>query len=219
MAEDKDPAPGELALPEAFVNTAAFLYHREELHHPALLRDWLVQHRLLGADEPVGDADLTYALEVREALRNLLRANTGLPRSAEAVETLNRAMHRASLVPHIGDDGQARLVPQADGVYAAIGHVLANVVLAMADGSWSLLKACRNDDCQYAFYDRSKNHSGTWCVMAIRGNRHKTRGYRQRRGHRALPSESGFVHNRAGSAGAPRQGRDNAQTVPSEPGA
>lgn len=182
MAEDKDPAPGELALPEAFVNTAAFLYQREELLHPALLRDWLVHRQLLGAEEPVSDADLSDALEVREALRNLLRANTGLPRSAEAVETLNRAMQRACLLPHIGDDGQASLRPQAGGVAGAIGRILANVVLGMADGSWSLLKACRNDECQYAFYDRSKNHSGTWCIMAICGNRHKTRGYRQRRG-------------------------------------
>jgi predicted RNA-binding Zn ribbon-like protein len=52
---------------------------------------------------------------------------------------------------------------------------------AMMDGTWTRLKACRNTACRYVFYDYSKNRSGTWCTMAICGNRLKTRKYRQRR--------------------------------------
>ena len=48
----------------------------------------------------------------------------------------------------------------------------------MADGTWRRLKACREDTCQWAFYDRSKNRSGTWCSMAVCGNRAKARAYR-----------------------------------------
>ena len=46
---------------------------------------------------------------------------------------------------------------------------------SVADGTWSRLKACREDDCHWAFYDRSRNRSGQWCVMAVCGNRNKAR--------------------------------------------
>src|SRR5256885_5523159 len=46
---------------------------------------------------------------------------------------------------------------------------------AMTDGTWARLKACRNDQCQKAFYDTSKNRSGAWCSMAGCGSRLKDR--------------------------------------------
>ncbi len=57
---------------------------------------------------------------------------------------------------------------------------MAIVVRAMADGSWSRIKACRNDTCRWLFYDQSRNRSGTWCTMAICGSRMKARAYRAR---------------------------------------
>jgi predicted RNA-binding Zn ribbon-like protein len=51
----------------------------------------------------------------------------------------------------------------------------------MMDGTWGQLKACRNDRCQKAFYDTSRNHSGAWCSMAGCGSRDKARVYRHRR--------------------------------------
>ncbi|CAN5219951.1 hypothetical protein BH09ACT8_BH09ACT8_24000 [soil metagenome] len=52
---------------------------------------------------------------------------------------------------------------------------------AQLDGSRELLKACANEDCQWAFYDRSRNHGGTWCVMASCGNKLKNRDFRARK--------------------------------------
>ena len=49
---------------------------------------------------------------------------------------------------------------------------------AIASGTWSRLKCCRNHACRWAFYDDSKNRSATWCSMQICGNRAKTRTYR-----------------------------------------
>jgi predicted RNA-binding Zn ribbon-like protein len=43
------------------------------------------------------------------------------------------------------------------------------------------MKACAADDCQWAFYDSSKNRSRTWCSMDVCGHRAKTRAYRARR--------------------------------------
>ena len=67
------------------------------------------------------------------------------------------------------------------GIEAALGRILNAVFTAMADGSWLRLKACRRHSCRYVFYDGSKNHSGTWCSMAVCGNRAKAESYRRRR--------------------------------------
>ncbi len=50
-----------------------------------------------------------------------------------------------------------------------------------AQGAWPRLKACPADDCQWAFYDGSRNRSRTWCWMEECGNREKTRRYRSRK--------------------------------------
>jgi predicted RNA-binding Zn ribbon-like protein len=42
------------------------------------------------------------------------------------------------------------------------------------------LKICTNDECQWAFYDHSRNRSGAWCTMAVCGNRMKGRAFRRR---------------------------------------
>jgi predicted RNA-binding Zn ribbon-like protein len=55
----------------------------------------------------------------------------------------------------------------------------------MRDGTWDRMKACRADDCEWAFYDSSRNRSGTWCSMEVCGNRAKARAFRAR--HRPAP--------------------------------
>ncbi len=52
---------------------------------------------------------------------------------------------------------------------------------AQRDGSWPRLKACRNPDCRWAYYDRSHAGRGAWCDMAVCGNRIKNRNLRSRR--------------------------------------
>jgi predicted RNA-binding Zn ribbon-like protein len=71
-------------------------------------------------------------------------------------------------------------VPDEADVPGALSRILAVVYTAMADESWHRLKACRLDDCQWAFYDQSKNRSRTWCSMKVCGNRAKARAYRER---------------------------------------
>ncbi len=61
-----------------------------------------------------------------------------------------------------------------------MGTLLIPVAESIADGSWQRAKACRASDCMWAFYDRSRNRSGTWCDMAVCGNRTKVRAYRAR---------------------------------------
>jgi predicted RNA-binding Zn ribbon-like protein len=198
QSSGREPAPGALALVQRFLNTADLEPGREDLRTPEQLQDWLAgqgllsvdgtpgrrgrsaSQRALREDAPIGQADLGRALEVREALRALLHGNNGAPVDPAALEALNRAAARARLVVRFGPDGLARLQPDADGVEAAIGRLLAIVFEAMTDGSWNRLKACRSETCRWAFYDASRNRSGAWCTMASCGNRAKARAYRQR---------------------------------------
>jgi len=99
----------------------------------------------------------------------------------DALTVINDALTRAWLTPVIRDDERIWLEPLAGGVAGALGRILAIVCAATVDGTWARLKACRNDGCQWAFYDASKNRSATWCSMSICGSRTKVRAYRQRR--------------------------------------
>jgi predicted RNA-binding Zn ribbon-like protein len=82
-----------------------------------------------------------------------------------------------------GPDGRPSLEPAARGgpVERIIGRLVAEVIRAEAEGKWSRLKACRNEGCRWAFYDASKNRSGSWCNMQVCGSRHKMRTYRERK--------------------------------------
>ena len=63
-----------------------------------------------------------------------------------------------------------------DGAVATLLGILHEAQLS---GDWSRMKGCRQ--CEYAFFDRSKNRSAAWCAMSICGNRTKNRAYYRRR--------------------------------------
>src|SRR5687768_423594 len=92
-----NPAPGELELVRAFVNTWDADDDTESLADPAALCDWLAGQGLLEPGSRVTAADHRHALELRESLRALLMANAGLDLDPAAGETLDRAAQRAKL--------------------------------------------------------------------------------------------------------------------------
>jgi predicted RNA-binding Zn ribbon-like protein len=84
------------------------------------------------------------------------------------------------MVVRLGGGDEATLEPAVGGAAAALGRLLAAVHLAVADGTWHRLKACRLDNCRWAFWDASKNRSGSWCSMKSCGNKAKASAYRAR---------------------------------------
>ena len=180
------PAPRTLRTLQQFINT----YNIEREHiglrtdefvSPADLRRWLVEQGLLRRNTRVRKSELTEALEVREAFRQLALAHNNMPPDPRAVTILNRLARKAHLVVRVRRDGAMRVDPHAAGTVGALGRLLAAALTAQIDGTWERLKACRR--CHWTFYDRSKNRSGRWCVMSICGNRVKARTYRAH--HRA----------------------------------
>ena len=171
-------APEPLRLVQLFVNTASVVEHRVEwLTTPTDLETWLLEHEMQPTGRPTR-ADLDRALALREALRDLLRRNNTGEDAPDAIAAVNEAAARAQLGLTLDKAGELHLDVRGTGVDAALGRVIAVAYGAMLDGSWGRLKTCRK--CCWAFYDPSKNRSGTWCSMQLCGNRTKTRAYRRR---------------------------------------
>jgi predicted RNA-binding Zn ribbon-like protein len=166
-----------------FVNTLEVETGEDALETPAELARWLTERGLLEARPGrLREADRDRAIELREALRAMMLANNGAAPDPRAVAVLERAARDGELGVHFGARGGVELAPGASGTAGALARLLVPVARAIADGSWRRAKACRADDCRWAFYDRSRNRSGVWCEMAVCGNRTKVRAYRERAG-------------------------------------
>jgi predicted RNA-binding Zn ribbon-like protein len=173
-------APDELEIVRAFVNTTDLEEGSEELATPSALIGWLSAHALIESEAEASERDLERSRALREALRALLYANSGGELDSKAPEVLDATAERAGLRLRFDANGGASLMPTARGVDGAHGRLLAIVAEAMRAGTWERLKACRSDDCRWAFFDASKNHSRAWCSMASCGNRAKARAFRER---------------------------------------
>lgn len=166
-----------------FVNTLDLETREEALNFPEELGSWLGERGLLGPGAPpVGDADLRAAIELREALRQAMRAHTGGREAGAAAAVLERIAEAGRLSVGFDADGAVRIAARDPGFHGALARLLIPVAEAAADGSWERAKACADDECEAAFYDRSRNRSGRWCDMAICGNRTKVRAYRSKQG-------------------------------------
>jgi predicted RNA-binding Zn ribbon-like protein len=177
----RPPAPGALELVRQFVNTWDAEVAAEELSDPDAVRTWFSERGLLPRSARVMANDVRRVIEVREAIRALLLANNGVPLDDGAVAVLNEVASQSPLEARFGGEGTITVTGRDGGIAGALGQLLAVVVQAVADGTWPRLKACREHECEWAFYDRSRNRSSQWCVMAVCGNRNKARAYRARR--------------------------------------
>jgi predicted RNA-binding Zn ribbon-like protein len=182
---DRSPAPGPLRLVQLFVNTNDLETGPDLLPDAAALSAWMSDRGLLDEGAPVTDEEHARAIELREAIRELVSAHAGLPHDPAAAEIVNAAGLRAGLRPVL-DDPATRFEPSAAGVDGALGRIVASIHEGVGAGTWERLKACERDVCRWAFYDHSKNRSGHWCSMAVCGQREKNRrAYRRRRARAA----------------------------------
>jgi putative stress-induced transcription regulator/CGNR zinc finger protein len=180
---NRTPAPGELRLVQAFVNTLWYRGRRREevIASPPALRAWLGARGLIEPGTRLGLADLTRAWEVREGLRALLLVNNGAAVDGEAIERLNRALHRPRVFVQLNADVQPAFIAPRGDLDGALASLAMIVAVAQVSGQWSRFKACRGHHCGWAFYDHSRNQSGNWCAMSICGARAKARDYRSRK--------------------------------------
>jgi predicted RNA-binding Zn ribbon-like protein len=175
------PAPGPLALVQDFINTRNYLRGGDLLEDAEAASTWLAGRGLLGEGERIEEAERRLLITFREGLRTLLLARNGGP--PPDLELLGTLAAPATLRVRFGPDGRPAIEPGSEGDPAGrvVARLLAVVIQAEEKGTWERLKACRNEDCKWAFYDAAKNRSGSWCNMSICGARHKMRAYRKRK--------------------------------------
>jgi hypothetical protein len=179
---ESKPAPQPLLLVQAFVNTRDADTGTDLLASVPAGAGWLSQAGLVGGPGAVTAGGLRQAREVREGLRALLAHNSGGPVPGPAELAPLGALARASQPRlEIAQDGQILLAGGPPGTLASgLAGLLLIVRDAQQQGDWPRLKACRNPDCQWAFYDRSHARRGAWCDMATCGNMIKNRNLRAR---------------------------------------
>jgi predicted RNA-binding Zn ribbon-like protein len=173
------PAPMPLLVVQSFVNTWEGDTGIDLFDDLATATRWLAEAGLV--EGAFDERDLEEARVLREAIRALLVRNADgeAPDDAErsAVSALAEGCRYR---PVVTPDGWIELEPAlgADMLPTALFLLIRD---AQRDGTWARLKACRNPDCQWAYYDRSHAGRGAWCDMAVCGNRMKNRNLRSRR--------------------------------------
>ncbi len=189
-AETK-PAPMPLLVVQSFVNTWEGDSGIDLLGDPGSACRWLQDAGLL-EEAGAEDADLASVREIRESIRSLLIYNGGghAPDRAE-LRSLVELADRCRLRPVVQSSGNVELQPEVAAGLRAFAQMLLIIRDAQHDGTWERLKACRNPDCRWAFYDRSHAGRGAWCDMAVCGNRMKNRTLRSRRSGAARRSSPG----------------------------
>jgi predicted RNA-binding Zn ribbon-like protein len=185
IGEDLEPggrpkAPGRLELLQRFVNSHNhdFPSDWDRIGTREKAQAWLREKRLIAPGERISAADAARLRELREALRALVIANHAGQLAAAAADAVRRAAGSAALRVALDDDGRTALAPGGRGADGAVAMLLGILHEAQITGEWSRMKACRQ--CEYAFFDRSKNRSAAWCAMSICGNRTKNRAYYRR---------------------------------------
>ena len=172
-------APGALELLRRFCNSSNPENGAERFRDPDQFDAWLVGEGLAPRPgrpwrAPAGDP-VPWPTP---------RAGRRQPRRARRPGRLrsSRGRRRQWIVAtRRGRAGASRSTERGRGASPLLAHLASIIVIAQADGSWSRLKACTNDHCQWMFYDHSKNANGAWCSMTACGQRHKAREYRARR--------------------------------------
>jgi predicted RNA-binding Zn ribbon-like protein len=174
-------APMPLLAVQAFANTLDLEEGTDALADRSSFRGWLEDSGLIARGFKVGPADLKAARTLRDALREALEANASGRLDPEAASTLAAQAGTWRIELDCDGDGRFTLDLQPAKSMAELGSQLLGVVFqAQVDGSWERLKICENEECAWAFYDSSRNRSGSWCRMGVCGNRIKNRAYRAR---------------------------------------
>jgi predicted RNA-binding Zn ribbon-like protein len=165
----------------AFVNTLDVEEGADAIAEPQQLEAWIEEATGEPAGE-VGAEELDRILALRESLRAMLRVNNGATGVEVALQPMREAAERSRYRTALSEDGQVSMLPARSGLSGFEARLLLAIERLQSGGAWSRLKACTEDECQWAFYDTTKNRSRTWCSMDVCGNREKTRRYRRRKG-------------------------------------
>lgn len=171
------PAPAPLALLQRFVNTHAYSGRPDQLGTAPTARVWFRQQEV---STSLTARDLPRLVATREAIREQLRGH-GLRHPARAISRpLELALPRPNFTWRQIDDDTITLVGAGRGVERFLNDLAAAIVSASLTDAWRHLKICKNDECQVAFWDHTRNGAARYCSTAGCANRSRQRAFRER---------------------------------------
>lgn len=174
-------APAPLIAVQGLSNTFAFEPEEERILDPAAARRWLLETGLAKPRVRVGKAEWRRLVDFREVIRDLIEANHTGSVTERSRSRWGRFVREHPVGLTVGDDGSLSVdLTPPDTVDGVIAQMIGIVFQAQAESQWPRLKTCVSDDCRWSFFDRSRNRTGTWCLMETCGNRNKNRAYRRR---------------------------------------
>jgi predicted RNA-binding Zn ribbon-like protein len=177
-SRDTSDVPRAIAVVRDFVNTTDRETSTDELSSPAALTRYLADQELIDRASRATAEDLEAALRLRAGLRGALELNHA-GQEAAALPELAGALGDQPVSLTWSPAG-AVLTTTAPGVPGGLARIAIAAQVAAADGDWWRLKICAWDECEWAYYDHSKNRSRNWCEYGC-GNKVKTRAYRARK--------------------------------------
>lgn len=146
-----------------FINTLDVEAGTDALDTVDSWQSWLSARGLDAGFGRESTRDLEQARELRDDLRALA---SGVRREQGRQVRIQVALT---------DDGEVEL-----GADTAVGLIAAAAAKVAIEKRLDRVKICPADNCRWAFYDSSRNHSRQWCSMEVCGNRAKARVHRQR---------------------------------------
>ncbi|MGH3347567.1 MAG: CGNR zinc finger domain-containing protein [Nocardioides sp.] len=174
---DTSDVPRAIAVVRDFVNTTDRETGTDDLSSPADLTRYLADRDLMPRATRATAKDLAAAIRLRTGLRRALELNHD--GDAAALPELARSLADQPVSLTWSAKG-AVVTTAAPGVRGALARIAIAAHTAAAEGIWWRLKICAWDECEWAFYDHSKNRSRNWCEYGC-GNKVKTRAYRARK--------------------------------------
>jgi predicted RNA-binding Zn ribbon-like protein len=169
----------------------------DRLENSSWLRGYLDRHGIDAAGIP-HDRLVASLRDLRTLLRRIADAFVRRAKvPASDWNALNRHFSRAPLIRKIEAEGMDRngagaphgarssprprlkLVPLSGRLESILSEISSRFIETLAGGNPARVKICRNADCRWIFYDRSKNKSRKWCEETC-GNLMKVRRFRKR---------------------------------------
>jgi hypothetical protein len=178
-------APGTLEVVRTFLNTWWIPNDTREPTDELVSLEAMRQFYSTWFGKPGGDSEISIVPELVQRLRADLRNTLG---KSEVLVLSNWLTLQPVEVGLSQDEvGMPRLHYRvaSSATCQLCAEVLALVVEAISRSTWTRLKAC--PDCQWVFYDHTKNRNKVWCLMTASGPQgrscgsiSKVRSFRQR---------------------------------------
>lgn len=148
------------------------------LDSPQQLDAWYLRSGIVDVLSACRAADVTRAVEVREAIYALVTARVagdGYDRAALAL--LNDAARTPPATPRLTPDGRWVEATPAE----ALSTVARHAIELLSGPDVPLMKECANPECTRVYIDRSRGRRREWCGMETCGNKMKAAAYRARK--------------------------------------